>query len=121
MINEQLFMRVLETLKSNNDAVILAVAGAGGKACKVCLQGPDQLLIPLIDSIAASYMDDIMKKAVQLDSNNIEEMLHKLHESMSETNESMNKTENLVKEVEDALGEIDWGDLLGEDGTDGQN
>lgn len=115
-------MRVLETLKSNNDAVILAVAGAGGKTCKVCLQGPDQLLIPLIDSIADSYMDDIMKQSVQLDSNDTDEMLHGLNQLMSEPNESINKTENLVKELEDALGEIDWMlDLLGEDDTDGKN
>jgi hypothetical protein len=117
MINEQLFMRVLETLKSNNDAVIVAVAGAGGKNCKVCLHGPDQLLIPLIDSIADSYMDDIVKQG----SNNTDEMLHGLNELMSETNESINKTENLVKDLEDALGEIDWEDLLGGDDTDGKN
>ncbi len=126
MIDEQLFKRVLDTLKTNNDAVIVAVADDGGKNCKVYLNGSDELLIPMIDTISHSYMEDVIKTDVQptvdqgkLD--NIDEMLKQLQDSMKDTNDSMKKTDELTKEIEDALGEIDWEDLLGEEGLDGPN
>lgn len=126
MIDEQLFKRVLDTLKTNNDAVIVAVADEGGKACKVYLNGSDELLIPLIDTLNQSYMEDVIKDdvepAVDQDKlDNIDEMLQQLQDSMKDTNDSIKKTDDLTKEIEDALGDIDWEDLLGEDNNDGQN
>jgi hypothetical protein len=126
MIDEQLFKRVLDTLKTNNDAVIVAVADDGGKNCKVYLNGSDELLIPMIDTISHSYIEDVIKDDTEPTVNqgkldNIDEMLQQLQDSMKDTNDSIKKTDELTKEIEDALGEIDWEDLLGEDGIDGKN
>lgn len=126
MIDEQLFNRVLDTLKTNNDAVIVAVADEEGKACKVYLNGSDELLIPLIDTLHQSYMEDVMKDSVEpaveqdkLDG--IDQMLQQFQDSVKDTNDSIKKTDDLAKEIEDALGEIDWEDLFGEGNNDGQN
>lgn len=128
MINEQLFQRVLDTLKSNNDAVIVAVADKGGKVCKVYLNGSDELLVPLIDALSQSYLEDVIadgaKPSVEKDKlDNLDQILKDLNDSMKNTNDSIKKTDELAKEIEDALGEIDFDQLfedLGE-GEDGKN
>jgi len=117
---------VLDTLKTNNDAVIVAIADEGGKACKVYLNGSDELLVPLIDTLSQSYLEDVMadedKPSTDKDKlDNLDQMLKDLNDSMKNTNDSIKKTDELTKEIEDALGEIDWEDLLGEDGINGQN
>ena len=126
MIDEQLFKRVLDTLKTNNDAVIVAVADEGGKNCKFYLNGSDELLIPMIDTISQSYIEDVIKDEVEPDGNkskldNVDEMLKQLQNYMSSKDDNGNKADDLTKQIQDALEEIDWDELFGEDGINGQN
>ena len=84
MIDEQLFERVIDTLKENNDAVVIAVADKELGASRIFFSGSDMLLIPLIDALQATYVDEVVK----------------------DINENQDK--ELEKAIEDALNDIDW-------------
>lgn len=98
MIDEQLFERVIDTLKENNDAVVIGVADKELGASRIFFSGSDLLLVPLIDALQGAYVDDVVK-------------------DMSEKQDP-----NLDKAIEDALNEIDWEQFNpGEDEEHGKN
>ena len=84
MIDEQLFERVIDTLKENNDAVVIAVADKKLGASRIYFSGSDLLLVPLIDALQGAYVEDVVK-------------------DMSDKQDL-----DLDKAIEDALNEIDW-------------
>ena len=109
MINEQLFGRVIDTLLENNDAVVVAVAN--GDDSRVFMRGPDSSLIPLIDSIEATYIKDVVKDYEAADYDKIqalEQLLQYWANAKNQTNNTINTVESLAKEIEEALGNIDW-------------
>ncbi len=109
MINEQLFGRVIDTLLENNDAVVVAVAN--GDDSRVFMRGPDVSLIPLIDSIEAAYIKDVVKDYEAADHDKIqalEQLLQYWASLKNQTNNTINTVSSLAKEIEEALQNIDW-------------
>jgi hypothetical protein len=97
MIEEELFMKVIETLKFNNDCVICGVADKGADEFRVFYSGKDELIVKLMDGMQEVYLQDLMR--------------------------DLNKSKKSTEAMEQAMNDIDWEKLLNdwlEDGN-GEN
>ena len=60
MTDDQLFDRVIDTLRNHNDTVVIGVTDKEG-CSRIYFSGKDGKLVQLIDAIQGAYLEDVMK------------------------------------------------------------
>ncbi len=88
MIDEQLFNRVVSTLKDNSDCVVIGVADSRSDEFRVYYSGDDKLIVRVIEGISDIYIKELIS-------------------------EMKSENENISKEsIENAIENIDWDQLF---------
>lgn len=60
MIEEQLFDRVIKTLKDNNDTVVVGIADTAGDEFRVYYSGSDDMITRVIEGISDVYINELI-------------------------------------------------------------
>ena len=60
MIDEQLFDRVIKTLKENNDTVVVGIADTSGDTLRVYYTGSDDMITRVIEGISDVYINELI-------------------------------------------------------------
>lgn len=99
MIDDQLFNRVISTLKENSDCVVVGVADSKENEFRVFYSGDDDMIVRVIEGISEVYINELVEDV-------------------------KDNTKNISKEsIDNAMNEIDWEQFFRDlgDQNNGQN
>ena len=99
MIDDQLFNRVISTLKENSDCVVVGVADSKEGELRVFYSGDDDIIVRVIEGISDVYINELVEDV-------------------------KDNTKDISKEsIDNAINEIDWEQFFRDlgDQNNGQN